>query len=325
MAEPDARCRDTEVVLAGVPGTNVEFESRNPVNYHHAISDLTSCPTVTVDGKLFAPDAGSPRPLAMVVPGSLGVGPNHLAHAQTLLAEGFAVFVLDPFGPRAVVSTVADQTQYSFAASAVDVLFALSTLRHHPAVDPLLISAQGHSRGGSAVTMAAMRPLADAVVGPHIGLAGVYAVYPWCGHQFARPRIGPTRYRAIVGELDDWVSVQQVQAQAQAIRLTGGEATCRVVGGAHHSFDRREPVHVVDDAAVAPHAPTVLLGDDGTMIEPRTGEADPASTDHDLFVAAMKAGFGRQGARMGGISDQPELFTADMVGFHRAVLGSPAR
>lgn len=314
-----ARFRESEVVLAGVSGCTVEFESCNPVNYHQAISGLAACPAVTVDGKLFARPDDPPRPLVVVVPGSLGVGPNHLAHAETLLEEGFAVFVLDPFGPRSVVSTVANQTQYSFAASAVDVLRALATLREHPAVDPERISAQGHSRGGSAVTMAAMRPLADAVVGPGVAFTGVYAVYPWCGHQFAAPDTGPTRYRAIVGDLDEWVSIQQVQEQARAIKLAGGSASCRVVGGAHHSFDRREPVHSVDDAAVAPRAPTVLLTGDGAMIDPWTGAADPSLTDRDLFVAGMKAGFGQRGARMGGVGDQPDLFTADMVGFHRSV------
>ena len=213
----------------------------------------------------------------IVVPGSLGVGPNHLAHTETLIGDGMAVFLVDPFGPRAVESTVANQTQYSFAASAFDVLAALKALVGHSGVDLAQVSAQGHSRGGSAATIAAMRRFADPIVGPDMALAGVYAVYPWCGIQFLDPDIGATRLRAIVGERDEWVSVQQVQSQVHAIGLRGGDATVRVVPDAHHSFDRREPVHTLHDAAVAPGAPTVHLADDGAFIDPRSGVADPAA------------------------------------------------
>lgn len=37
-----ARFRESEVVLAGVSGCTVEFESCNPVNYHQAISGLAA-------------------------------------------------------------------------------------------------------------------------------------------------------------------------------------------------------------------------------------------------------------------------------------------
>ncbi|MGI9644302.1 MAG: dienelactone hydrolase family protein [Ilumatobacteraceae bacterium] len=314
--DPNAgRFRDLDVVLGAVTGENVEIGSADPLNYHQAISDPGGCPARTIDGKLFLPPGDGVVPLVRVVPGSLGVGPNHVAHAETLLGTGVAVFVLDPFGPRAVESTVANQTQYSFAASAFDVAATLAVLADHPRVDAGRISAQGHSRGGSAVICAADRRFADAAVGPDVGFAGVYAVYPWCGHQFAHPAIGST-VRAIVGERDDWVSVQQVQAQVQAIRLAGGDASVRVVGGAAHSFDRLETPHKLEDASVAPGAPTVYLADDGAMIDPLTGESDPALTDRDAFIAAMEAGFGRRGATIGGIDDQPETFRADMLAFH---------
>lgn len=318
--ETPERFRDQDVVLAGVTGQTLEFTSADPLNYHQAISDTAGCPALAVDGKLFLPAPDVPSPLVMVVPGSLGVGPNHLAHAETLLDEGYAVFVLDPFGPRAVESTIANQTQYSFAASAYDVLAALVALRSHPAVDPARISAQGHSRGGSAVLTAATRLFADAIVGRDVSLAGVYAVYPWCGHQFRTPDVGSTRVRAIVGDQDDWVSVQQVQAQIHAMQLAGGATSIRVVAGAAHSFDRLEPLHELSEASVAPAAPTAMIDDDGALIDPHTGVPDPAVTDRDLFLTAVKGGFGRRGAHIGGVGDQPELFRADMLAFHADVL-----
>ena len=303
-------------------GLNVDVPSANPLNYHQAVNDPGGCEPVVVDGKLFLPPADRPLPLVMVVPGSLGVGESHVGHAETLLAAGYAVFVLDPFGPRAVESTVANQTQYSFAASAFDVLAALRVLAAHEAVDADRISAQGHSRGGSAVLTAAVRCFADPIVGEDVAFAGVYAVYPWCGHQFTDPAVGPTRVRAIVGDRDDWLSVQQVQAQVQAIGLAGGDASLRIVSGAGHSFDRYEAVHEVPEASVAPGAPTTYIDDDGAMVDPRTGRPDAALTDRDLFLAAIDAGLGRLGAHIGSIGDQPDLFRADMLAFHASVLGT---
>ena len=317
------RFRDRSVTLAGVVGRNVEIPSANPVNYHQAIDDPGGCEPLLADGKLFLPRADGPLPVVMVVPGSLGVAESHLGHAGTLLEAGYAAFVLDPFGPRSVVSTVANQTHYSFAASAFDVLATLRVLAAHEAIDADRISAQGHSRGGSAVLTAAVRSFADPIVGNDLALAGVYAVYPWCGHQFARPDVGPTRVRAIVGDRDDWLSVQQVQSQVQAINLTGGEASIRVVGGASHSFDRSEELHEIPEASVAPGAPTTYIDDAGSMIDSLTGSPDASITDRDMFMAAIDAGKGRWGAHIGSIGDQPEIFRQDMLAFHASVLGGP--
>src|SRR5205823_9679626 len=155
-------------------------------------------------------------PLDMVVPGSLGVAPSHIKHAETVISDGFAAFVLDSFGARDVTSTVANQTQFSFAASAYDVLAAWQVLSAHPDIDASRIGAQGHSRGGSAVLTAASRRFADAVVGPGAGLKGVLAAYPWSGHQFCDPRVGATAVRVLMGDADEWCSPMQVQGHCQA-------------------------------------------------------------------------------------------------------------
>src|SRR5262249_60371292 len=118
---------------------------------------------ITIDGKLFLPPGAAnskPLPLVILVPGSLGVAASHLAHAETLTGSGVAAFVLDPFGARGVGSTVVNQTQYSFAASAYDVLAAWKVLSSRSEVDGNRIGAQGHSRGGLAGLVAAARRLA---------------------------------------------------------------------------------------------------------------------------------------------------------------------
>ncbi|HAB57283.1 MAG TPA: hypothetical protein DCE75_04440 [Acidimicrobiaceae bacterium] len=318
VAVQTERFRDRSITYAGVQGELLTIPSANPINHHQAINDPTGCEPIDIDAQLFVPPGIDRPPTVIVVPGSLGVGPNHEQHAETLIAAGFAACLLDPFGARSVESTVAKQTVYSFAASAFDVLAAFRILRERVDLDPARIAGQGHSRGGSAVTIAANRRFADAIVGAEVGLAAVYAVYPWCGQQFVDAGLGSTVYRAIIGEKDEWCSVQEVQAQVNGLRQRGSDATIRIVANAHHSFDRLEDPHTIDEASVAPSAPTVMLDNNGAMILPIVGAPDPTITDRDAFVASISGGHGRLGAAIGGVGEQPGLFTADMLAFHRA-------
>jgi dienelactone hydrolase len=325
-ATAGARFRDQRITFAGgVTGRVLAVPSASPRNYYQALSAPAEMPRVTLDGQLFLP-AGAPGrgrlPLVIVVPGSLGVAPSHLAHAETLVGAGLAAFVLDPFGARGVTSTVANQTQYSFAASAWDVLAAWTVLAALPEVDPARVGAQGHSRGGSAVLTAATRRFADAVVGPGRGLSAVLAAYPWSGHQFLEPDVGTTGIRILMGDRDDWCSVQQVQGHVQAIRLRGGAVSLRLFPGAAHSFDRGTPIVRVAEAAVAPGAPTTYIADDGACIHPVTGRADPTLTDRDVAVYGLKAGYGVKGASLGSREGEADAFRDDMLAFWTTTLGA---
>jgi dienelactone hydrolase len=321
------RFRDSDIVFAhGRKGQNLDIPSANPRNYFDVVSNAAGLSRLTVDGKLFLPSTdkrqhGGKFPLVMVVPGSLGVAPSHLAHAETLTDDGFAAFVLDSFGARDVTSTVANQTRFSFASSAYDVLAAWKILSSHPQIDAMRIGAQGHSRGGSAVMTAAARRFADPVLGAGIGLKAVLAGYPWSGHQFLDPRVGETEIRVVMGDADEWCSPMQVQGHCQAIRLTGGNVAMRLIGGAHHSFDRGTDIVNVAEASVSPAAPTVYLDDSGAFIHPLRDIADSQLTDRDLMVYALKAGYGRKGARIGSRAGESELFRANMLAFWRRTLG----
>ena len=325
-----ARFRDQTIAFGGLgAGQNIEIPSASPINYHQVISQPAEMARITIDGKLFMPASGQSAtaaklPLVMIVPGSLGVAPSHLAHAETLTRAGFATFVLDSFGARGVTSTVANQTQFSFAASAYDVLAAWKVLARLPGIDASRIGAQGHSRGGSAVLTAATRRFADAVVGEGCGLNGVLAAYPWSGHQFCDPGVGSTTIRVLMGDADEWCSPMQVQGHCQAIRLAGGDVTMGLIAGAHHSFDRGTGIADVADASVSPAAPTAYIADDGAFIHPTRDAPDAAITDRDLMVYALKAGYGRKGAKIGSRAGESELFRADMLAFWTGLSGGSA-
>jgi dienelactone hydrolase len=270
-------------------------------------------------GKLFLPDDQGPWPVVAIVPGSLGVAPSHLAKADLLNDAGIATCVIDPFGARGIESTVANQTQYSFAASACDVLATVAVLAAHSKIDSSRIGVQGHSRGGSAVLSAAcMAQLMDGA--PSNAIRGVYAAYPWSGQQFSKPLVGNTIVRAVIGDRDEWCLPQQVQAHMHAMQLAGGTASCRIFAGAHHSFDRDTPVELIEDASVSPSAPTVYIRDDGALFHPLSDVADPALSERELMIYSVKSGYGRKGARIGSEADQAALFHADMMDFWMSLM-----
>ncbi len=326
MAAASDRFRDRSIALRnGSVGRDVEVPSANPVNYYQAISRAGEMPRVTIDGKLFLPRTASrhPLPVVIVVPGSLGVAGSHLAHAERVTDAGIAAFVIDPFGARGVGSTVANQTQFSFAASALDVLAAWKVLSDRDEIDAARIGAQGHSRGGSAVLTAATRRFADAVIGRGRGLKSVLAAYPWCGHQFLNPGVAQTEVRILIGDRDDWCSPMQVQAHAQAMRLTGGTVTLRLFAGAAHSFDRGTPIERIAEAKVSPAAPTAYVADDGAFIHPLHTLPDHQLRDRDLMVYALKSGYGLTGASIGTRGNEAELFRDDMIAYWRRTLLDP--
>jgi dienelactone hydrolase len=321
--EEPARLRDRELVLEnGQTGRNIEIPSASPINFHQVISDPSQMPRIRVDAKLFLPRGhdARPVPLVIVVPGSLGVSDANVRHACTFTELGFAACLLDSFGERGVTSTVANQAQFSFAASAYDVLAAWRVLAALPEIDEARIGAQGHSRGGSAVLSAATRRFADAAVGPGLGLRAVLAAYPWCGQQFLDPSVGATTVRILIGDRDEWCSPMQAQAHCHAIRVAGGAAEMRLVGGAHHSFDRDEALTAIPEGRVAPNAPISYVADDGAFIHPLEDRPDKQLVDRDLMVYALKAGYGQRGPRLGSSKGEAALFRADMIAFWKRAL-----
>ena len=318
MIDDDAVYDDDFCLANGLAGEALTIPSANPKNFHQAISDTDAMPRQDLWGKLFLPEGPGPFPVVIIAPGSLGLQQHHATIAAAITDAAIAACAIDPFGTRGVLSTVANQVQFSFAASAWDVLAAAEVLAARPDVDSARIGAQGHSRGGSAVLNAASAHLAAAANAPK--LVGVYAAYPWSGQQFLNPAVGTTRVRAIIGDRDDWCSPMQVQGHIQAIRLAGGDATVRIVPGAPHSFDRTAPLEHMPHASVTPAAPTFYIADDGAFILPASDEPDPALVDLDGFMYSIVAGFGVRGASIAGRPDLAPLFMEDMTTFWTDVM-----
>ena len=319
LGNPQERILPENITLGnGVEGEAIRIESATPATYFEAISKPNAIESTNVRAHLFLPDSVGPHPVVVSVPGSLGISDNNLKAANLLVEEGIACCLVDPFTARAVSSTVANQAQYSFAASAWDALATAKEMCGRTDIDTSRIGAQGHSRGGTAVLSAAcMSSLTKEFIS--VELQGIYAAYPWCGHQFLDPQIGKTKVRSVIGDLDEWCLPQQVQSYMQAMRLSGGEATWRLFENAHHSFDRDTEIEMIDEAVITPSAPTVYIQSDGGMIHPITGEPDSTLSERDLMIYALKAGYGKNGARIGSVGNQASQFHEDMMSFWKGV------
>ena len=318
MIDDEAFYDDDFCLVNGLGGEALAIPSANPKNFHQAISDTDAMPCQDLWAKLFLPEGPGPFPVVIIVPGSLGLQQHHATIAAAIIDAAIAACAIDPFGTRSVVTTVANQVQFSFAASAWDVLATAEVLAARPDIDSARIGAQGHSRGGSAVLSAASVHLAAAANAPK--LVGVYAAYPWSGQQFLDPTVASTRIRAIIGDRDDWCSPMQVQAHIHAIRVAGGDATVRIVAGAPHSFDRTAPLEHMPHASVTPGAPTFYIADDGAFILPISDEPDPELIDLDGFMYSIQAGFGVRGASIAGSPELVPLFFEDMTAFWTDVM-----
>ena len=295
----------------GLIGSSVRIATGNPLNFYQAISEPNSIETVEIWGQLFQPSSEKSS-LVIVVPGSLGLSESHIFKAKLLTDAGISVCLVDPFGERGVESTVSNQAQYSFAASAMDILSAVDFLSTLKGVDSDRIGVQGHSRGGSAALLAATMQKFTNFTKP---IAAVYAAYPWCGLQFIDPSVGKTKVRSIIGDQDEWCSIQQVQGFTQALKMAGAESSIKIVAGAHHGFDRSSPVELASEASVARGAPTIYIKENGIYMHPIFGESGREVSERDLMLYGIRAGYGNLGARIGTSEGLADVFHQDMMGF----------
>ena len=141
---------ESELTLEnGIRGEMWTVSTANPQTFYQAISQPEAVPRTEIFAQNFYPadalsGAGKKPPMVIVVPGSMGIAPSHVHKAKLLTDAGFAACLLDPFGARAVSSSVANQAQFSFAASAWDVLATVAALTQQGTVDPARIGAHGH-------------------------------------------------------------------------------------------------------------------------------------------------------------------------------------
>lgn len=310
--------QQTITLASGVVGRLHEVASCNVRNYEDIVADKPA-PAVTLHAQLFIPTSAKNRcPVVIILPGSGGVSPAMLVHAEKLTDAGIAAFVLDPFTGRGVEDTIAVQQQFSFASSTWDVFAAMKVLNRLPDIDPQRIGAMGYSRGGTAVIQAAMTTLATPALGDLPHLRTVVAGWPWCGFQFTNPTIGNTALRLIAADHDNWASVVQCQAYFNAISARSNNASLRIVKDAQHGFGYGMPEEQFPQAMKALHAPVVYFNDQGVMLDIWSGK--PATGLDDHAIVAQLASYITRGVTVGAKDGQMADFMQDFTQFFTAEL-----
>ena len=317
-AVPDVPFAERTITLQnGVIGRAVTVASATPRLYEDIVQKRPM-PPVTLHAKLFVPRGAGKSPAVIIAPGSGGVNPSMLVHAAALVDSGIAVLLLDPFGGRGIKDTIAAQTQLSWAASTWDVLASVRALETQPDVDATRIGAMGYSRGGIAVLNAAIRPIAEAALGPGRGLRAVLAGWPWCGFQFVDPQTAPTVVRFVVGDMDNWVSPIQCQAYFSAMRPLNPAASFRLVRGASHGFGYATPLREIPQAIHALNGPITYFDSRGVAQNAWTGEPMPDADD--IAIGKLGEPFLGRGVRAGTQGEQMQDFIRDFVRFFTAQL-----
>ena len=62
-------------------------------------------------------------------------------------------------------------------------------------------------------------------------------------------------------------------------------------------------------------APTIYIKENGIYMHPLFGESGPETSERDLMLYGIKAGYGNIGARIGTSGGLANVFHQDMMGF----------
>lgn len=184
-------------------------------------------------GWLSRPAAPGPAPVVIGLHGCAGlstrtgeIGPRETDWSRRLTAAGFAVLLVDSFGPRGIKALCnSRERSLTPAGRARDAFAALDWLEGQGFADPKRVSVIGWSNGGST----ALRIAGDREARR---LRHVIAFYPGCRVLLKRDWRPQTDTAIFQGLADDWTPAAPCRELAQ-------RSGARFVGfpGAYHDFD----------------------------------------------------------------------------------------
>lgn len=255
--------------------------------------DMNGKPAL-VAGQLRIPKLGTDRlPAIIMVHGSGGLSASADRWARELNGAGLAVFVLDSFAGRGIVSTVNDQSQLDSLAMMVDAYRALGVLAAHPRVDPARIAVIGFSKGAVAAVYSATQRFrrqfgpAETEFAAHIGL------YTPCNVAYRDDdKVTGKPIRLHHGIPDDWVPIAPCRAYVARLKQAGADAAIAEYPDSYHAYDNPALVRPVKvPQAQTSRNCTLREGGDGRILNAR-GEPftlDDACMERGAQVAYNEA------------------------------------
>ncbi len=271
----------------------ITYKSSNPFEFFHILTSQ-ECEEQQMFGSLIFPDEKKEKyPLVICMHGSMGWRGHHHEHSVNFLNNGFAIFRVNSFDARQVVSIVEDQIQVTLATVMTDCFNALKILSKHPDIDSSKIFIAGWSLGGSTAIYSAWEPLAEKLAPDGERFAGHLAFYPGAFMWPEEMRWSKSPILTLIGADDDYTPAVLIEKLSPAINQNGGNSKLIIYEGSHHSFDSIDPVVYVPNA-IAVGGRHTFLGKDGHHFhEDKEGKRTPMNEPHErtkIFKDRAKIG-----------------------------------
>ncbi len=232
----------------------------------HAISTLTlsdrqfltgdvEAKAVMTAGHLRIAQGSGRLPVAVLMHGSGGMGPNTELWTREFNAMGISTFALDGFTGRGLMQVSTDQARLGRLNFILDIYRGLDVLAKHPRIDPQRILLMGFSRGGQAALYASLKRFHQMWNKSGVDFAAYIAFYPDCATTFVNDTDVVERpIRIHGGTPDDYNPIALCKAYAERLQAAGRDVTVTEYANAPHAFDN--PLGALP-AAAAPRSQSV--------------------------------------------------------------------
>jgi len=271
----------------------IPYKSSNPFEFFHILTSQ-ECEEQDMFGSLIFPDEKKEKyPLVICMHGSMGWRGHHHEHSVNFLNNGFAIFRVNSFDARQVVSIVEDQIQVTLATVMTDCFNALKILSKHPDIDSSKIFIAGWSLGGSTAIYSAWEPLAEKLAPDGERFAGHLAFYPGAFMWPEEMRWSKSPILTLIGADDDYTPAVLIEKLSPAINQNGGNSQLIVYEGGHHSFDSIDPVIYVPNAIAVGGRHTFVGRDGNHYHEDKEGKRTQMNEPHErtkIFKDRAKIG-----------------------------------
>lgn len=269
---------------------------------------------VTVTGEFRVAQGTGRLPVAILMHGSGGIGPNIEPWVTQFNAMGVSTFVIDGFTGRGLTSVNTDQAQLGRLNFILDIYRALAILAKHPRVDPDRIILMGFSRGGQAALYASLDRFHKLWNTSGARFAAYIPFYPDCATSYAGDtETASVPIRIFHGAPDDYNPIATCKAFVERLRQAGRNVAITEYPNAPHGFDT--PLSnlppAVSQGAQSVRACTIKEGEGGTLINAATsapfsykdscvqlgphvgGDPDAAKAAHEAVGAFVKELLGK--------------------------------
>ena len=205
-----------------------EFLNGESTGHDVALGGELSLPFAMLRGKV---------PAVIMVHGSAGMGASNDYWTRALNEAGIAVFNLDSFSGRNIVSTIEDQTQLDHIAMMVDAYRALDVLAAHRAIRSDKIAVMGFSKGAVAAVFSSSTRFKTAYGGANTFAAHI-GMYTPCNYRFNQDtKTSNAPIRLFHGITDDYVSIAACRELVADLKANGADVLLTEYPDTNHGFD----------------------------------------------------------------------------------------